>query len=157
MVQRATLTYLDRTGQPVVTFELDCPTTIVGRAPLGVGDLPDDGGLRQQTTYQVRQGDALFAGIASDLAMCRRHFCIRRAIAASGEAVYSIQDLNSRCGTFVNDAVIRAVMQLKDGDSIRCSSRFVFNLAPNNNDPVTIQAEQSVPPDGAGQSGSPQA
>jgi hypothetical protein len=133
MVQRATLTYLSPQRGSVDVFELDSPETIVGRAPLAVRDLPDYADLaRNREAFQVRLGDTLFVVIAWDLAMCRQHFCIHRALTESGETVYFLRDLNSRCGTYLNDTPITKVEHLKAGDRIRCSSRFLFDLAPEN-------------------------
>jgi hypothetical protein len=155
MLRRATLMYLSPANQPIATFELDSPTTIVGRMPLGVTDLPQDLDLGPgKGTYHVRRKETLFVGISWDIAMCRQHFCIRRSITASGEAVYFLQDLNTRCGTYVNNKQVRAVVQLKHGDRIRCSSRFLFSLTPGSNDQATIRAGQSDLLDGPGRDGS---
>jgi hypothetical protein len=128
MVQTATLTW-----ESVEVFELDSPKTIVGRAPLAVRDLPEYVHLAShRAAFPMRLGDTLFVVIASDIAMCRQHFCIHRAVTASGEAVYFLQDLKSRCGTYLNDTQIAKVEHLKVGDHIRCSFRFLFNLEPEN-------------------------
>jgi hypothetical protein len=148
-MQGATLTYLNARQQPVASFELDRPETIVGRTPLGMHYRSEGVDvMARHATFQVRRGETLFVGIVSDFNMCRQHFCIRRAIAASGEAVYFVQDLNSRCGTRVNSTLIgAAVVQLKDGDLIACSSRFVFNLVHANREPAVMGAEtaQQIP------------
>ena len=115
MVQRAALTYLSPRRGSVAVFELDSPETIVGRAPLAVRDLPEYVDLASnREVFQIRGGDTLFVVIASDMAMCRQHFCIHRAVTASGEAVYFLRDLNSRCGTYLNNTQIKKVEHLKD-------------------------------------------
>jgi hypothetical protein len=131
MVLDATLTYLDSAERPIAIFALDSPTTIVGRAPLGAADLLQDEQLvRRESIYQVRRGDTHFVAIAENLAMSRQHFCIRRRVVPSGEAVYVLQDLNTCGGTWVNERQYTgaAMIQLKDGDRILCSARFLFSL-----------------------------
>lgn len=130
MVQRATLTYLSHRSELVAVFELDSRETIVGRGTIAIRDQPEYVKLvSDRKAFQMRQGDTLFIVIASDLAMCREYFCIHRAVTESGEPVYFLRDLNSRCGTYLNDTQITKMEHPKDGDYIRCSSRFLFNQA----------------------------
>lgn len=150
MVQSATLTYLDAVGQPILTFELDCQTTIVGRAPLKTATFPQDvDWVLAENTYQVRQGDTLYIAIAQDIAMCRQHFSIRRRAAMSGEAVYFLQDLNSRCGTLVN-GIRTALIQLNHGDLIRCSSQFLFSFPRGIGDPSNDSSRTTAGTRGGG-------
>jgi hypothetical protein len=128
---RARLTYFADGNQPMATFALDSPVTVVGRGPWEVHKMPAVvEKVRKREPFQVRLGDTLFIGIPSEMRLGRSHFAIRRVAGPSGEVAFFIWDLQSRCGFMVNDARNQgsAEVQLKDGDRIHYGFEFTFSL-----------------------------
>lgn len=146
----ATLTYGIELQSPIATFALDCPMTVVGRDPEEVRHhLKAVNRFNPWKPYQVRLGDTHFI-VIPDVSMSRRHFCIRRDKDEFGEAVFVLRHLFSLCGIFVNGSQLTGEdeVQLKDGDWIRCSSSFVFNLKEGNEDVSAVCAEPKSATDG---------
>jgi hypothetical protein len=145
---KATLTYCNHLREPVVSFEVGSPVTVVGRGSPEVLRLPEVvKKVSRQDPFGARLGDTLFIAIPSDIRLARSHFSIRRAAGESGEAVFLIRDLQSHCGFMVNDVLNAgsAELQLKGGDRIHYGFEFVFNVVAGESDDQDSRAEPGAP------------
>lgn len=125
---KATLTYLDHRGEPLASFELVSPTTVVGRGPpeaLGLPAVAEK--VRNREPFQYLSEDTLFIGIP-DVRLARKHFLICRAVDDSGRVSFVIRDLDTHCGFMLNGVRQRsAEVQLRNGDRIHYGFEFTFS------------------------------
>lgn len=113
------LILLDDNVQPVHTFQLTRPNTVIGRRPTKFELMSKAAvGRTSIPCFTGEIDDTLYIGLESFVWMDRLHFGIQRFI-SEGKTCYCLEDFESRTGTFLNGKSIELEMPfLNTGDEI---------------------------------------
>jgi len=105
-----------------------------------------NGERRGQTVFLTGEGISLGRVRANDVCICDPHVSRRHARIARDGHAWSLVDLESQNGTFVNDAPVRERI-LAHGDEIRIAEhRFVFLLAEREGELSSAKAMEEGQP-----------